>query len=166
MAWIVTNSELNTIKKTSCFITGQNKINQDFHKELSIEKIENEGKSPKNVLNDFITDINKVLNNDGKLVSHNCEFDINILFNECFYASIDINKDLILDNSICTKESTTDICKLTPKIGIHYKYPKLSELYTVLYGKNPDKKLHRALNDTEILLDCAKKLQQTFDMFL
>ena len=38
------------------------------------------------------------------------------------------------------------------------KYPRLSELYTFLYKKEPDLKLHEASNDVEILRKCCFKL--------
>lgn len=109
---------------------------------ISLEKCRNEG-----VSNDTALCFFKILFNDcGALVSHNYEFDSNMLSVEY--------KERITDNSMvkecCTMSLMTPICKLPHKrrnaFGQTYKWPKLIEALNFI-GKPFVGKEHDGLSD-------------------
>lgn len=58
--------------------------------------------------------------------------------------------------TICTKEETTDYCKIPGNYG-NYKWPKLEELYPMLFGKELVQD-HRAMSDVVATKECFFKL--------
>lgn len=76
------------------------------------------------------------------LVAHNMSFDEKIVGAEFLRKEMDNIIDL--KKKICTMESSTDVCMIDGPYG--YKWPKLSELYYQLFGKE-FKEAHNALND-------------------
>ena len=105
----------------------------------------------------FLDKIHTIINNDGKIIAHNASFDVNILKNEMKhlgFPDIDLSKYVY-----CTKKNTVNLCKIPIKGKNYYKFPKLGELYFHLFGKDPDIRLHDALNDTKVLYDCCKELK-------
>lgn len=160
IAWIISNKHLDYLYSKKFYIKGATEINTDFHKNITIEKLEKEGEDPYKVLNLFLSEIKKVIKTDGKIIAHNIDFDINILFNELTILDIPYDRNEILNACFCTKKNSINVCKLLPKINGQYKFPKLSELYQFLFKRLPEVELHDAFNDTHILFRCYKKLKK------
>jgi DNA polymerase III epsilon subunit-like protein len=118
----------------------------------------------------FIMDL--IANPDTYLVCHNIEFDVTILF----YHIYKIYEDHFLSFKsrsipcICTMLDSIEFCALPsafkyPKAGSKnpndlYKFPKLSELYVKLFGKQPDGTLHNSKFDVECTIQCFKELMK------
>ena len=106
------------------------------------------------------------------LVAHNMSFDINmILLEGCpiwkymhgmfdFQVLQERNKQLY-----CTMQEGIDLCKIERmnRRGIYYKQPKLSELYTHLFGKSPEN-LHDSAVDVAACLRCFLKMHCQIDV--
>lgn len=110
------------------------------------------GISIKKALKEFRKDITE----NEKLVaiiSHNINFDLNVIKSE--FARI--NRKLKTKNKeiICTMLATTNFCKLirSKKPGAAYKYPKLAELYNILF-QCPMEKAHDSKYDVINLAKC------------
>jgi DNA polymerase III epsilon subunit-like protein len=109
---------------------------------------------------DVLTELNELFKTSDALVAHNFAFDdtmIDIEF-EC--------ADIIpysCEYSYCTMELMTPICKLPHvrknSFGQKYKWPKLSEAYNFIYGKEFEG-AHDALGDVRAT---AKVLQYLFE---
>lgn len=99
---------------------------------VSQEYAKKNGEDPALVLDMFLDDLEKATT----VISHNLEFDYNVLSSESYRHD---NKKLpILLNSttkICTGISTKDLLKLDNGKN-DFKMPKLSELYYFCYKKN------------------------------
>lgn len=90
------------------------------------------------------------------LVAHNLDFDKNVLLSE-FARLGDGNGISIVDKiqKICTKTESTIFCKLRPFRYGHWKWPKLSELYYILFSSPVDhNKTHNSKYDVEVLKAC------------
>ena len=67
------------------------------------------------------------------LVAHNMDFDEKIIGAEFLRNNMD--NILVSKKTICTKEISTDFCKIPSTNGkVGYKWPKLSELYKKLFN--------------------------------
>lgn len=92
------------------------------------------------------------------ILSHNINFDKNVLFSELYRNQMyDVIEMLKQKKFICSMEHTKDILCL-PLNNTTYKYPKLSELYHWCFGRNPEI-LHSAIADVESLYEivaCGK----------
>ena len=93
-------------------------------------------------------------------VAHNINFDKGVLLHELQMRDMNTDEFLQLMNKkqYCTMQTTIDVCCI-PKVGNAarypgFKYPKLSELYVHLMGKEPTLSLHDASNDVQILKEC------------
>ena len=84
-----------------------------------------------------------------KVIGHNVSFDINVVGAEYWR----IHKtSLFLDQQIiCTMQSGTQYCQLPGPYG--FKWPKLSELYTALFGEEMGA-AHTALQDISNTAKC------------
>lgn len=99
------------------------------------------------------------------MVSHNLDFDRNVLGAEMIRLGVKSPRKL---TKICTKELSTDFCKLPfegqrawlskQKGGAQrYKWPKLEELHKILFGVDFGNK-HQAGGDVAALKDCLFEL--------
>jgi DNA polymerase III epsilon subunit-like protein len=110
------------------------------------------GVSLSSVINEFIQD---GLNKSELIICHNVSFDFAILGAEAYR----IGTKNIFENkkSFCTKERSTDICKIPGRFG--YKWSKLQELHQFLFGENFSD-AHNALNDVNATVKCFFKLKE------
>ena len=154
----ITNSDF-IIKPDSYTIPSESSKIHGITQETALEK----GISIKNALSEFIGDL--TLYSSTYLVCHNIEFDVTILFYHLF--KNDKEKFMKFKNvsipCICTMLDSVAFCKLpsmskfkNPKDP--YKYPKLSELYRLLFGYPPSGKLHNSQYDVECTIECFKEL--------
>lgn len=87
------------------------------------------------------------------MVSHNMVFDHNVIGAEAYRWN---RKSMNNPKKICTKEVSTDYCKL-PGFKGKYKWPKLEELHRILFQKDFDN-AHDALADVIAMKDCFFEL--------
>jgi len=112
---------------------------------------QNKGVDLINVLNAFNQEIDRA----NILVAHNISFDSKIIGAEMFRKNIYTNFNN--KKSICTMEVSTNFCKIPSNYG--YKWPKLSELHTILFGKDFEE-AHNAIIDIEATAKCFWKLKE------
>lgn len=82
-------------------------------------------------LKEALKDINLFLKNSKILIAHNIKFDIKVLGAEFLRTNIKTN--LFDLERICTMFKSTRYCAIKSDRG--FKWPKLEELYTKLFGK-------------------------------
>ena len=171
LAWQLCDNEMHTLAKYSYYFNDISEWNKDFHKNITNNFLLKNGKDPDLILNLFLSHAYMVFSNDGKMIAHNISFDFQILKNECEnnnikfnifrnYYSQQFNIDDFKNILYCTMKNTINLCSIPKTHGNGNKYPRLSELYTYLYKKEPDLELHEAGNDVEILRRCCQKLFQ------
>jgi len=166
LAWIIVDKSYNHEATKNYYISGHKEINEEFHKSLSVDFLNESGHDAKMVLEEFLADIQYMRSVEGLLVGHNIDFDLTILRNEL--VSLDMMTDDVTElldyfdsphHHYCTMKQSIDLCKLS-KYGqnISYKYPKLIELYRYLFLEEPHEDLHDALNDTEVTKRCFVRM--------
>ena len=96
-----------------------------------------------------------------EIIIHNANFDLTVLE--------EVTTDLFDGKTIvCTMLSTIEFCAIprnSPKArngGL--KYPKLSELYRKLFGKDFEGELHSSSEDVRCLRECWKEMRKHFDL--
>ena len=174
LAWIIVNTDLpkqKIVKSENFMISGQTEINTDFHTDLTVEQLNTHGLAAKIVIEKFHTDVTYVIQNGGVLVAHNIDFDYRIYKNEML---IETGKmiELVAKQRFCTMRNTIEYCKLpskyqarydlrnTKKQKANYKFPKLIELYVTLFNRKPTVKLHDAMNDVMVTMQCFEELRK------
>jgi DNA polymerase-3 subunit epsilon len=106
-------------------------------------------------------DFKHAANRCGRIVAHNLEFDKNMIHVE-FYRARMFNT-VFPPTEYCTMKKGTPICKIL-KIwddgSTSFKYPKLVELYYVLFGSDapPPEGLHNSKVDVDLCLKCYLKM--------
>jgi DNA polymerase III alpha subunit (gram-positive type) len=122
-------------------------IDNGYSQEKSIA----EGTEIENALSHFL----HIMNDAKYLIAHNMIFDEKIVGAEFVRQGIKSEKRLV---KICTKETTTNFCKLPSARG-GYKWAKLSELHQKLFNKDFEG-AHNAMNDVIALRDCFFELKR------
>lgn len=89
------------------------------------------------------------------LVAHNLSFDEKIVGSELIRAGM--RNVLPSKKKICTMESSTDFCALKGPYG--NKWPKLSELYKILFGTEFEE-MHNAAYDIQATAKCFRELKR------
>lgn len=105
-------------------------------------------------IQDALCDFRNEINGCEYLIAHNMSFDSKIVGCE-FH-----RENMFCENKpikICTKESSTDFCKLEGRYG--FKWPTLTELHNKLFGKSFEG-AHDAMNDVIALKDCFFELKK------
>lgn len=91
------------------------------------------------------------------LVAHNMNFDSKVLGAEMVRAGFSTGKNI---KKFCTMDATIDFCRLPfPRGGNGFKFPKLEELYKILFEKEMEGG-HDALIDTEACAACYFELKK------
>lgn len=88
------------------------------------------------------------------IVAHNLNFDHRIVWAEIIRSGRRPKSGM---NKICTMMTTTGYCRIPKANGKGYKWPKLEELYQVLFKKSFDG-AHDALADITATKDCFFEL--------
>jgi len=89
-----------------------------------------------------------------KMVAHNIGYDENIIGAEFF--RMEMPNVLTGKDRICTMKTTTDFCKIPGPYG--FKWPKLAELYKVLFEKELED-AHSAAVDIRATVKCFFELK-------
>jgi DNA polymerase-3 subunit epsilon len=118
---------------------------------ITTEKAEKEGILLEEVLNIF----SGTLNDTDILVAHNIMFDEKIVGAEFIRKNISNNLDKL--QKVCTKEASTDYCKLPGNYG--YKWPNLTELHNKLFNTGFEG-AHDALTDVRACARCFYELKR------
>ena len=117
---------------------------------ITTERATKEGVDLRTVLNEF----SEVIDKSEVLVAHNMSFDKNVIGAE--FIRENIQNKLFETKSICTKETSTNYCKLPGNYG--YKWPTLSELYFKLFDKDFEE-AHNASVDVNMCTECFFELK-------
>jgi hypothetical protein len=135
--------------------------NSQFHG-ISYKKAMKKGRVLSKILNK--KGLASAIKNTDYIIAHNITFDTFILLNELhrikFKKSIKKIKKMLTTNSfVCTAEFGKHICELkSPSpYAKSFKMPKLIELYSHYYKKNPMKS-HRAKADVRSVLKILQKM--------
>ncbi len=99
----------------------------------------------------------KDVQNASYIIGHNVDFDKKIVESE-FYRMGE-NHVFLFKHSICTKLASTDYCKIPSPGFPQFKWPKLSELYYILFGKNIDD-AHNSEADVQATFECFWELKE------
>ena len=118
---------------------------------ISTQRAMDEGCELSFVLNEFI----KSIDTCDTIIGHNIDFDLKITGAEFFRKNI--QNPFSGKNIICTKETTTDFCRLPGGKGGKFKWPALSELYIKLFGSAFDE-AHNASVDVAATAQCFLEL--------
>lgn len=154
LSWLVVDSELNIISENDYIIepdgftipVSSSKIH-GITTEIALQK----GCSLVDVLQKFIIDFK----NSSKSIGHNIDFDKKVVASELLRVGME---DVISGSpSECTMMSTIDFCKIKGPYG--YKYPKLNELYALLFNSDFED-AHNSMADIRATLKCYKELKK------
>ncbi|MFA5743012.1 MAG: 3'-5' exonuclease [Candidatus Paceibacterota bacterium] len=92
------------------------------------------------------------------IVAHNISFDEMVAGAE--FLRNNMPNNIPLKRRICTKEISTNFCAIPSANGFNgYKWPKLSELHTKLFGTE-FKDSHSALNDADATARCFWEMRR------
>ncbi|MFT4661734.1 MAG: DNA polymerase-3 subunit alpha, partial [Patiriisocius sp.] len=145
LAWQI-HDELGNLVEVKNFIVRPEGFTIPYNSEkihgISTERANKEGVELKFVLEEF----NKSLALSKYAIGHNVDFDLGVMGAE-FVRSTEETPLHDLER-VDTKEYGTDFCKLPGGRGGQYKWPKLIELYTKLFGEEFDE-AHNASADVE-----------------
>ena len=134
---IIVKPENYTIPESSCNIHG---ISTQYALENGEER------------NDVFNFLDLVLSKSQSIVGHNLEFDLNVL-------KAEIIRTKGIENVLFNKEKPYLYDTMVRGKSIMYdlKYPKLNELYYMLFNKHFDNQ-HNAMADIEATYECYKEL--------
>lgn len=133
-----------------------------FHK-ISKEMALSSGTPGSVVFEAFLKDAREA----SLLVAHNLAFDTPVVVCELIHHGLPI-RDLP-ERRYCTMEGTKAVCKLPSQYGRPsdpYKYPRLAELYTHLFGATETPDFHAADVDVQCLVRCFLELVRRRDISL
>ncbi len=100
----------------------------------------------------------KVLDPADYIIGHNIDYDIKVMHGELH--RMKMRNTLMAKKKIDTMKSSVSFVKLPPaKDFTRYKYPKLRELYSFLFGKNFEN-AHDALADVKATAACFFELRR------
>lgn len=99
------------------------------------------------------------LNRSALCIGHNIDFDVNVVNAEFIRTGFFLEPLRFLwKQTQYTMKSSTKLCRLKTGHG-YYKYPKLSELHTKLFGKTYEDQ-HNALSDARACMSCYFELHR------
>ncbi|MBW6440996.1 3'-5' exonuclease [Patescibacteria group bacterium] len=105
----------------------------------------------KKTLNEF----SEIMGRSKFLVAHNMSFDEKIM--EAEFLRKGVQKSIFLPKKICTKEVSTNFCKIPGNYG--FKWPSLSELHIKLFDQDFEH-AHDALIDVKACARCFFALRE------
>ncbi len=144
VSWTITDKEGCVLDQFTSFVKGATALDYNPNN-WSIELINQDGIEPMEARNKFMKALSWVNRNNGYLVAHNIEFDIDAM------QSLGVPNTLF-KNTFCTKNTTTNICCLPGKRG--FKWPSQLELHRFLFPEKKDvKQTHDARDDVSMLMD-------------
>lgn len=157
IAWALRDKDTVFSQRYSVVDTGNTdgSIGAEHIHGVTSEVMREHGKPVEFILRDFMDDVKKAT----LVVAHNMEFDQKVVAAELFrMGCADEAQDLLEQACQCTMKSTTNLVKIKTKYG-SYKWPKLNELHSFLFGKSFDN-AHHAMCDVDALIKCFYKLEE------
>lgn len=152
IGWILSDKDGQEIESQTLILKPDGflipKESSDIHG-ITNEQANSQGADRIAVLKQFATLLDKA----QVLVAHNIEFDKKVLHAELIRYNIKSNIHKI--DKLCTKELTTDYCKIPGNYG--YKWPTLSELYEKVFSIELSSS-HSASSDVKACKDCFFEL--------
>ncbi len=155
IAWILCDEQGNEIESANYIVKPNGFIIPDMVVKvhgITTERALSEGIELKEALQKFMA----VLAKAKVLIAHNIDFDEKIVAVELLRENFQTNLASI--NKICTKEISTDFCKLPGRRG-GYKWPTLAELHFTLFNCNYED-AHDAGNDVKACQKSFFELQK------
>lgn len=122
---------------------------------ISMERAMVEGKPIQDIVSLFRKDAEKA----SVIVAHNMAFDRPVLLAE--FRRLGLSVSWWPKTEYCTMDKTKGLCKLPSKYSKPsdpYKYPKLPELHSYLFGGTGDFDFHSAREDVRCLVKCFTEL--------
>jgi len=153
IAWILSSKEKGRIESNDYIIKPEGyeiPIESSRIHGITTQKAYAEGIDLIEALKKF----NLALQKSSCLVAHNMNFDEKVLGAEFLRKGIE--NDFFEKNRLCTMEKSTQYCKLPGRYG--YKWPSLSELHNILFGKDFED-AHNAAGDINATENCFWKLR-------
>jgi len=156
LAWVVYSADGKKIKSKSYIIKPDDFIIPEESSKIhgiTTKIAKKDGFNLMDVLQTFKHSIIKY--KISRIISHNINFDINMIMEECERTECYDFKEFINSRNIligCTMLKGQKFMKVD-------KYPKLEELYEYLF-KKPLKQEHRALSDTKTSAKCYFKMKK------
>jgi DNA polymerase III subunit epsilon len=153
IAWLVYDKTGNQLDAKDYIIRPEGyNIPKDVEKihGISTERALFEGRDLFSVLKEFLGVVEK----SAYMVAHNIVFDEKIIGAEIVRTKINYTRNPAI-RRICTKEASTDYCKLPGPYG--YKWPNLSELHKKLFGNHLEE-AHQAQIDVQVTGKCFWEL--------
>jgi DNA polymerase-3 subunit epsilon len=160
ISWLILDNDYNLVKQETHILKPQKyKIPVDASNIHGIthERAMQEGKSQNEIFPLFIQDLDQC----DTVVCHNAEFDVSVMESEFRRWSFGNN---IVDIKYvhCTMLEGTRVCQIPFDSGRGYKYPKLEELYMILFGIADNRalpRLHSAKNDALMTAKCFAEMK-------
>jgi len=154
ISWLIVDNSGNLLMNQSSIVKPEGYNISD--ESIKIHGINNElaislGKSLKSTLKNLLDDVAKV----NRVVCHNYEFDSQILIHHMRKKGLDYEL-FEKKPSFCTMESSMKYFNFG--YGNKNKYPKLSELYSALFGKSKSVE-HNGIYDCIMTKICYQKLK-------
>ncbi|MCG8410089.1 MAG: 3'-5' exonuclease [Bacteroidales bacterium] len=118
---------------------------------ITTERALQEGCDLEMVLNKF----NDLVKQSNFVVAHNINFDEKIIGAE--FLRKNISSDFNIKHKLCTMQASTNYCRIPGPYG--YKWPKLSELHTKLFGIDFDE-AHDAFADINATEKCFWEMRK------
>ncbi len=107
------------------------------------------------LLRQVLTEFEEVIKKSLIIIAHNIKFDENVLGAEFLRENI---KSLLFETKrLCTMKLSTEFCQLPSPYG--FKWPTLSELYSVLFDSN-FREAHDAALDVRACAKCFFELKR------
>ncbi len=157
LAWLVHDMEGNQIKEGNMIIKPEGfeiPIEATKVHGITTQEALDGGEDLETVLVKFASDLHYC----SLLVAHNISFDRKILGCEFYRKSIENELEVV--HKVCTMHKSTSYCELPNLTGRGgYKWPKLQELHTKLFGKEFES-AHDALADIKATAKCYWKLKE------
>lgn len=154
LSWLVVDSELNIISENDYVIKPDGftiPLESSRMHGITTEKALQNGYQLNDVLQKFNNDFEKC----SKCIGHNIDYDKKVVASEFLRNGM---TDIISDSpSECTMKSTVHFCKISGPFG--YKYPKLDELYAILFDSTLEN-AHNSMADIRATLKCYKELKK------
>ena len=153
LSWLVVDEDYNIISERDIIIRPDNFVIPESSSNLhgiTTERAQKSGIGLEEALTMFIEDVKRV----KICVGHNLEFDKKII--GCELYRMNMNDVLTSKPSVCTMQSTVNLCRIPGNFG--YKYPKLQELYNHLFGLTFND-AHNSLADVKATFQCYKELK-------
>lgn len=154
LAWHLYESDGTFIESQDFIIKPENytipKQASDIHR-ITTQRAIDEGTVLEEVLNLF----SERINNASLLIAHNMNFDEKIIGAEFIRKNID--NQLFKKKRLCTMLASVDYCQIPGNYG--YKWPKLDELYKILFG-NSFAEAHDAAADIKATARCFWELEK------